>query len=404
MAGAGRHDHGAVNVTNDPVLPRGFRAAGVHCGIRPRGDRLDLGLLLADEAWPAAAVFTRNRLLGAHVPVCRDHLRRSGGRVRAVLVNAGNANCATGEQGVADAHRVAAALAGRLGCATEEVLFLSTGVIGAPLPVPRIVEALPALAEAVAVDGVKTFARAITTTDTHEKIATAIIDRAGGAGRAVGIAKGAGMIHPDMATMFGFLLADVAATAPAELLCGVVDRSFHRLTVDGDTSPNDTVLLWTAATGGAADEALAPAVIGVAQQLCRMIARDGEGATRLVTVQVRGAESEAEATHVGRVIATSPLTKTAIAGRDPNWGRILAAAGRAGVPFDVARSRVWIGDAVLFADGRPHPEHESSAHRHLSAETEVTLGIDLARGPATADVWTCDLTGDYVRINADYRT
>lgn len=382
-----------------PSLPAGFRASAVSCGIA--GERLDLGLVALDEPASAAAVYTTNRLLGAHVHLCREHLERSGGRVRALVVNAGNANCCTGEEGLADARAVAAAVAERLGTAPEEVLFLSTGVIGARLPTGRILEALPELTGALSDAGLDDFSRAILTTDTRPKLAQA----EAGAARVVGVAKGSGMIHPDMATMLGFLLTDAdLGRAPHALLSGVSKRSFERVTVDGDTSPNDTVVLLGSGQREASSKELEAALTSVSVELARAIAADGEGATRLVTVRVEGAPDEAAAVRVGRVIATSPLTKTAVNGLDPNWGRILAAAGRSGVEFDPDRARVWIGPGTVYSEGRPHPEEENASHRHMVDESEVLLGIDLAAGDARADVWTCDLSSDYVRINADYRT
>lgn len=382
------------------MLPSGFQTSALRCGVKKRaGD--DLGLLLADAAAPAAALFTRNELLGAHITVCRENLTRSGGSVRAVLVNSGNANCATGVAGVEDARELCATLAAAIGCPPEQVLMISTGVIGARLPVARIAAALPELLAQCSADGFERFARAIMTTDTRQKI----VERTGDGWSLVGCAKGAGMIHPDMATMLAFALTDAGLPSdPLTLLRASADRSFQRLTIDGDTSPNDTVLLWGSGRTEVDGEELEGVVTGAYQELCRAIAADGEGATRLITVRVTSASSEAEATHVGRLIATSPLVKTAVTGRDPNWGRILAAAGRAGLPLDLERVVVSIGDAVLYADGRPHPECEPQAHRHLADETEVTLGIDLARGRASAEVWTCDLTREYVTINAEYRT
>jgi glutamate N-acetyltransferase/amino-acid N-acetyltransferase len=394
-----------MTVSLEPVpdhvpLPPGFRAAGVHCGLKKNG-QLDLGLLLADQLVDAAAIFTQNQLVGAHVPVCRAHLERSGGRVRAVLVNARNANCATGQQGIDDAERCCRELARRLGCAPEQVLMASTGPIGAPLPTDRIVGHLDALLASASRDGAMDFARAIMTTDTYPKAMHA----AGDGHVATGFAKGSGMIHPNMATMLGFLLTDgttAGAATTAAMLRRVADRSFHRVTIDGDTSPNDTLFLFADRSGrGSGVEAT---MTGLGQRLARTIAADGEGATRLCTIEVRGARSEAEAAHVGRVIATSPLVKTAVAGRDPNWGRILSAAGRAGVVFPAERARVWVGGADVYSGGKPHPENEPQAHDHLVHETLVVLGIDLAVGAASADVWTCDFTKDYVQINADYRS
>ena len=381
-------------------LPAGFRASGLHCGLK-KNQQFDLGLLLADRPVAAAAIYTHNQLVGAHIPVCREHLRASGGLVRAVLVNARNANCATGQQGIEDARACCRELARRIGCPTEQVLMASTGPIGAPLPKERILQHLDALLARTSRDGAMDFARAIMTTDTYPKALHATA--AGHA--ATGFCKGSGMIHPNMATMLGFLLTDGAiADAPATeaLLRRAADRSFHRVTVDGDTSPNDTLVLL--ASGARDGRGLEATVTGLSQDLARMLAADGEGATRLCTIEVRGARSEAEAAHVGRVIATSPLVKTAVAGRDPNWGRILSAAGRAGVAFPAELARVWVGAADVYSGGKPHPENEPQAHRHLADDTLITLGVDLAVGDASADVWTCDFTKDYVQINADYRS
>ena len=318
------------------ALPRGLSGAALACGIKAQG--LDLGLLVADEAAPAAAVFTRSLLIGVHVRVGREQLARSGGLVRAVLVNSGNANCSTGAAGIDDHRRVVAGLARELDCPAEQVLFLSTGVIGARLPVGRVLDALPGLAGALACDAAENFARAIMTTDTVPKLAARTV----GDARILGVAKGSGMIHPDMATMLAFLTTDARLPDDRDqLLATLCDRSFHRTTIDGDTSPNDTVLLW--GTGRSAADDVAPALEATAVELARAIARDGEGATCLVTVRVTGAPDEAAATLVAKTIATSPLTKTAVHGRDPNWGRILSAAARAGVAFDPERARVWIG-------------------------------------------------------------
>ncbi len=380
-------------------LPQGFRAAGLPAGIKRTGAP-DLGLVVLDEPGRAAALFTKNLLVGAHVTVCRDHLARSGGLVRALLVNSGNANCATGDAGVQDARDTAAAVAELVGCPPHEVLVMSTGVIGARLPKDRVVTALPSLVEALRPDGGEDFARAILTTDTGVKTA----ERECGDARVAGVAKGSGMIHPDMATMLGYLFTDARlADDPRAQLAAANARSFQRLTVDGDTSPNDTVLLWSSERAGLVPR-LDDALESTSRELARAIARDGEGASRLVTVRVSGAPDEDAAARVGRVIATSPLVKTAVAGRDPNWGRILSAAGRAGVAFDPTRALVKVGATVVFADGRPHPANEAAAADHLANEAEVLLSVDLAVGNAAADVWTCDFTAEYVAINADYRT
>src|SRR5262249_600738 len=304
------------------------------------------------------------------------------------------------QQGIDDARAVCGALAARIGCPREQVLMASTGPIGAPLPKAKILAALDQLLAQAAADGGGAFARAIMTTDTFPKTAMPPPPDL----RVPGLPKGAGMIHPGMATMPAFVLADAAPGGDLRaLLAAAADASFHRVTVDGDTSPNDTLLLW-AGGPACAPAPFARALAEVGQELARSIARDGEGNSRLITVEVRGAADEAEAARVGRTIATRPPVKTAVAGRDPNWGRILWAAGRCGVPFDAARVRVWVGSAEVYSRGVPHPEREGEAHQHLVEQREIVLGIDLARGQAQADVWSCDLTKDYVQINADYRT
>lgn len=382
------------------ALPAGFQASGLHCGLKSDG-AFDLGLLLADEAVPVAALFTRNELLGAHIPVCREHLERSGHRARAILVNSRNANCATGEQGIEDARTCCRELARRLGCREEHVLMASTGPIGAPLPTSKILDHLDPLVASASPRGGMDFAKAIMTTDTHPKAARA--DAAPGG--VTGFTKGSGMIHPDMATMLGFLLTDATATTQLTRELEVLaDRSFHRATVDGDTSPNDSLFVLASGRSGSSTEACSQALLDVARDLSRQLAADGEGASRLVTIEVRGARTEKDASHVGRVIATSPLVKTAIAGRDPNWGRILSAAGRSGIPFDTDRARVWVGATEVFTHGVPHPDREAAASTHLQQDECVRIGVDLGCGDAEADVWTCDLTDDYIRINADYRT
>ena len=388
-------------MTSISPLPRGFRASAVHAGIRKNKVRLDLALLVADEPRPLAAVFTKSLLLGAHIPVSRDSLARTGGMVRAIVVNAGNANCSTGPKGLDDNRAIARYTASLLGCEPEEVLFFSTGVIGAHLPMDKLVAALPGLCDTASEDGAEVFSRAIMTTDLVPKL---VHEQLPGGARLVGAAKGSGMIHPDMATMFGFLLTDGALGAdPRALLQRVNARSFQRTTVDGDTSPNDTVVLWGTGLAGEVRE-LEPAVTRVAQELARKIAADGEGATRLLSIRVVGAPSEEAAVVVGRTIGTSPLVKTAIHGRDPNWGRIVAAAARSGVDFDPQRSSLAIGGAEVYRKGVPCPENENAAHEHMLKEHEVIIELDLAAGSAAAECWTCDYSADYVRINADYRS
>ena len=397
-------------------LPEGFAAAATICSVKKSNTtKPDLGLLVAATACPARAIYTQSQLVGAHVHLCREHLARSGGLVKAIFVNSGNANCATGEQGVADARTLAEAVGKLVACPPEQVLVLSTGVIGARLPMDRILPALPVLAGKLAKGKFQDFTRAIMTTDTFPKLASQEGKADDGSTfHVAGTAKGAGMIHPDMATMLGFLVTD--ARTPKDLhylLRDVAEQTFHRVTIDGDTSPNDTLVLWSSerhwvrpsqTAAGAEADPLRAALVATGRELARMIARDGEGATRRVTVIVRGAPSEKAASTVGRTIATSPLVKTAIHGRDPNWGRILAAAGRSGIVFDANAARVWIGPATLYADGAPRPENEAAAHAHMKEHEDVEIGIDLACGPFAAECWTCDYSAEYVSINADYRS
>ncbi|QDV06290.1 Arginine biosynthesis bifunctional protein ArgJ [Planctomycetes bacterium Poly30] len=389
---------------SQPLLPRGFRASAVHSGIRKNKQRLDLALMVADEPRPLAAVFTKSLLLGAHIPVSRASLEASGGHVRAIVVNAGNANCSTGPQGLEDNRTVTRRTAERLGCAPEEVLFFSTGVIGALLPMDRILTALPGLCDSLSEGGAEEFSRAIMTTDLVPKMVVDSLGQDGDGPRLMGFAKGSGMIHPDMATMFGFLLTDASlGEDPRGLLQRVNGRSFQRMTVDGDTSPNDSVVLWGTGLAGEAPD-IEPAVTRMAQDLARKIAADGEGATRLLSIRVTGAPDEAAAVLVGRTVGTSPLVKTAVHGRDPNWGRIVAAAARAGVPFDPQRSSLRIGGAEVYRAGVPCPENENAAHEHMLKDHEVRIELDLAAGTEEAECWTCDYSADYVRINADYRS
>jgi glutamate N-acetyltransferase / amino-acid N-acetyltransferase len=391
-------------------LPEGFQAAGLHCGLKSDSAR-DLGLLLAGEPAPVAAMFTQNALLGAHIPVCKDHLQRSNYMARAILVNSRNANCATGEQGIRDAITCCRELAERIGCAEEHVLMASTGPIGAPLPTQKIVSHLDQLLEQASSSGGMDFAQAIMTTDTHPKAARVTANSAANGPATTkpacitGFTKGSGMIHPNMATMLGFLMTDAAGGKDlAGELRALAARSFHRTTVDGDTSPNDSLFLWANGKRATNTRDCEPQLLEVASNLARQLAADGEGASRLMTIEVRGARNEDEASQVGRVIATSPLVKTAVAGRDPNWGRILSAAGRSGVPFATDSARVWVGATEVFTRGVPHPDREVIASKHLQEQECIVLGIDLGTGTAAADIWTCDLTADYIHINADYRS
>jgi glutamate N-acetyltransferase/amino-acid N-acetyltransferase len=391
------------------TAPRGFRAAGVSAGIKASGAP-DLMLLVSDTPAQAAGVFTTNRMQAAGVLVSKEHLAASHGTARAIIVNSGCANACTGDQGMRVARGMAAEAARAVGCAPEQVLVASTGVIGVQLPFERIQAGVPVAFRALGADQGLAAARAIMTTDLGPKQAAATITVNGAQASIGGMAKGAGMIEPNMATMLGFVTTDVAMPQPMleRALREAVDVSFNAITVDGDSSTNDCVLLLAnGASGVTIDESSYATFVGALETVCRELAlaivRGGEGATKLVTVNVTGAASSAEARKAAKVIANSLLVKTAIHGGDPNWGRLICAAGRAGVTFDAARAAVTIGSLVLFKDGQPHDDLAPKAAEYLKG-AELTVGVDLGSGSASSTVWTCDLSAEYVRINADYRT
>jgi glutamate N-acetyltransferase/amino-acid N-acetyltransferase len=394
------------------ALAAGFRSAATACGLKPSGN-LDLGLVWSDRPCSAAGVFTTNRVQAAPVLACRETLAASGGRVRGVLYNSGCANAVTGERGLADARRMQALGARAIGARDREVLVLSTGVIGRFLDLEAIERGVAALASPAALRSAGDAARAIMTTDTVAKLAVAEVALGGRSARVAGFAKGAGMIHPHLATLLAVVTTD-AELEPARLrraLGAAVERSFNRLSVDGDMSTNDTVLaLASGASGAAVDEAhesaFTAALTAVCASLARQVARDGEGATRLVELRVTGAASERQAHRVGDAIARSPLVKTAIHGGDPNWGRVLAAAGASGEPVEPGRVRLWFGgadDVQLLERGLPLAFDDARASA-LLREDPAVLRLDLGLGDAAAVVWTCDLSAEYVRINADYTT
>ncbi len=401
--------------TDDAVaafaLAPGFRSAATACGLK-RSGALDLALVWSDAPCAAAGVFTTNRVQAAPVLVDRGTLAGGADRIRGVLANAGCANAVTGERGLADARRMQAMGATAIGAAPEQVLVLSTGVIGAFLDMERLAAGVATLAGPGARRDAGDAARAICTTDTRPKIASARATLAGGTVTVAGFAKGAGMIHPGMATMLAVVTTD-AVVEPARLdraLRAAVERSFNRISVDGDMSTNDTVLVLASGasgvTPGATEDAFEAALAEVCASLARQIARDGEGATRLVELRVTGAATERQAHRVGDAIACSPLVKTAIHGNDPNWGRILAAAGYSGEAVEPARVRLWFGegDALqLLERGLPLPFDRAAASSLLRTDPAV-VRIDLGLGATGAVVWTCDFSADYVRINADYTT
>jgi glutamate N-acetyltransferase/amino-acid N-acetyltransferase len=388
-------------------LPKGFLASGVRAGIRKK--RPDLGLIVAENGATAAAVFTKNRFQAAPVLLSKRALKQSGGHVKAVVVNAGCANAVTGEQGLAAARRVRTRAAELLRCPAEEVFLASTGVIGVVLPDKKVRESLPDAVARLSSSGVDALSHAILTTDVGPKISQASFTLGGKRGRVVGVAKGAGMIHPNMATMLAFVMTD-AALDPATLqkaLKTAVDTSFNAISVDGDTSTNDTVVLLASGKIGndsSADTAdFQRALDQVCSELARMIVRDGEGATRVMELRVQGARSERDARLAAHAIATSPLVKTALHGGDPNWGRILAAVGRSGARFSIRRVSLTAGSVALVRDGEPVPYREKDAAKVFSRE-HVPITLDLGAGTASTVMMSSDLGHDYVSLNADYRS
>ena len=388
-------------------LPKGFLASGVRAGIRKK--RPDLGLIVAENGANAAAVFTRNRFQAAPVVLSKASLKRSGGRVKAVVVNAGCANAVTGRDGLDAAKRVRNRAAELLRCDSDEIFLASTGVIGVVLPDKRVREALPDAIARLSVGGIAALSHAILTTDVGPKIAQASFNIDGKRARIIGVAKGAGMIHPNMATMLAFVMTD-AALPPAVLQRGLkeaVDQSFNAISVDGDTSTNDCVLLMASGKAGNAMGAnhadFQRALNAVCRDLAWMIVRDGEGATRVMELEVRGARSERDARLAAHAIATSPLVKTALHGGDPNWGRILAAVGRSGARFSIKRVSLTAGRVILVRDGSAAEYREKDAARVFARE-RVPLTLDLGGGSGRVVVLSSDLGHDYVSLNADYRS
>jgi glutamate N-acetyltransferase/amino-acid N-acetyltransferase len=405
----------SATTTGGVATAKGFRAAGISAGIKAT-KRLDLALVVSDAPATAAAMFTQNLVQAAPVLVCKEHLQKSGGVVRAIVVNSGCANACTGDVGMADARAMAAETARLVGCPVEQVLVASTGVIGVNLPMDKLRSGIPQAFGALSGAQGPQAAQAIMTTDPFPKESCTAIMIGGRTVTIGGMAKGSGMIGPDMsphaphATMLAFVTTDAAVPQPllSRALAEVVDETFNAITVDGDTSTNDAVMLLangaSGATIGEAEYAsFANALRAVCLELALGIVRGGEGATKLVTVNVTGAASREDARRTAKAIANSLLVKTAIHGGDPNWGRLIAVAGRAGVAFNPSRARVTIGSVVLFEQGRPYDERAADAAEYLKRK-ELAISVDLGAGSAASTVYTCDLSAEYVRINAEYRT
>jgi glutamate N-acetyltransferase/amino-acid N-acetyltransferase len=388
-------------------LPKGFLASGVRAGIRKK--RPDLGLIVASDGANAAAVFTKNAFQAAPVVLAKQAIKKSAGRVKAVVVNAGCANAVTGKEGMDAAKRVQKRAAALLQCDENEIFLASTGVIGVVLPDKKVTDTLPDAITRLSSGGVDAFSHAILTTDVGPKLTQASFTLGGKRGRIVGVAKGAGMIHPNMATMLSFVMTD-AALDPATLyraLKTAVDQSFNSISVDGDTSTNDTVLLLASGKlGNGARDDIADfqrALNTVCRDLAWMIVRDGEGATRVMELEVRGGRSEKDAKLAAHAVATSPLVKTALHGGDPNWGRILAALGRSGARFSIKRVSLAAGKVQLVTNGEPAAYKEKDAAKVFSRE-RVPIVLDLGEGDAKTIVLSSDLGHDYVSLNADYRS
>jgi glutamate N-acetyltransferase/amino-acid N-acetyltransferase len=406
---------GACDVTVEPIsggitAPDGFRTAGVACGIK-KADALDLALIVADNLATAAGMFTTNKAVAAPVTVCRDHLAASAGRVAAIVVNSGCANACTGPEGLAVSRSAADFAASAVGCSPEHVLVASTGVIGVQLDASKVRRGVATAARSLSRTNHLEAARAIMTTDTAPKEAAVRVTTPAGVFHVGGMAKGAGMIEPNMATMLGFITTDAMVHAPVlqRALAEVVGDTFNAITIDGDTSTNDSVILLA---GGASkvpvEDDLYPALVAGLRAVCgtlaRAIVRGGEGVTKVVQITVSGAASTADARRAAKVIANSLLVKTAIHGGDPNWGRLVAAAGRAGVPFELEHASVRVGQVMLFVDGVPFDDRAPEAAAYLAGdELEIEVGMGTG-GTCSTTVWTSDLSAEYVRINGEYRT
>lgn len=398
-----------MNVRLEPSPVRGFRFAGVSAGLRNEPGRLDLGVIAADSPVAAAGVFTTNRVKAAPVLIAQERIK--AGRLQAIATNSGSANCFTGKAGLKLAHDSAQALADELGCDPHLVVPCSTGVIGRMYDLERYRTGIRAAVAALSTDGFEHYARAIMTTDTHAKMVSTTLRLGGAIVTIAGCAKGAGMVEPKMATMLAYLLTDASIRPPAlrRSLAQLLPSSFNAITVDGDMSTNDTLIVM--ASGAAGNKTLDASGIAkferalseVAATLARELVRDGEGATKLVTVEVRGARTVAEAERVARQIANSPLVKTAFFGCDPNFGRIAMAIGKAGVPIALDRLEVALAGIKIASRGALHVEALDAAATKMK-EAEFGLTVDLKAGKAKAHIMTCDFSYDYVKINAEYTT
>lgn len=393
------------------LLPREFRLNGTHCGIKASGDKHDLALIVSDRPATAVGVFTTNQVFAAPVQLTRE--RTPTGQARGVIINSGNANACTGPRGLDDARRMATLLAERHQCAPDDILVLSTGVIGQFLPMDRIAAGISALYPRLESSpaAVLAAARGMLTTDTHEKWSGRHWQQEGETVRLLGMCKGAAMIGPNMATMLAVLITDASLT-PAQahsILRSAVDDSFNCISVEGHTSTNDTVLLLANGAAGrpVSEEDLGPIrshIRDVCQELALSIVADGEGATHLITIDVNDCQDRLSARQIARSIANSPLVKTAMAGGDPNWGRILSAAGYSGASFDPQQATLHLNGYKLFERGMPTTFQPADVSQSIRSQRNVHVQLDVGTGSDSVRFWTCDLTAEYVRLNADYFT
>lgn len=393
-------------------LPRGFRAAGVYTGVKQSADKRDLTLLVSDGPAVGAGVYTQNVVHGAPIKLNRE--RTPSESIRAVVINSGIANACTGEQGFRDAQQMAEQTAAAVGCEPEQVLVLSTGVIGEMLPLAKISPGIQQAARALASDeqALAAAADGMLTTDTYRKVRARTIDVDGRSIQVTGIAKGAAMIGPNMATMLAVVMTDAPLTLAAaqDGLKDAINESFNCISVEGHMSTSDAVLLVANGSAGGpplADRSLArfqATLVEVCEDLAQSIPADGEGASHLITVEVHGAATRADAVCIGQSIANSPLVKTAVAGADPNWGRIVSAAGYAGVDFDPDRVSLHINDSLLYERGAPAAYDAAAVSASIRDQRDTHIVLLLEEGKASARFWTCDLTAEYIRLNADYHT
>lgn len=390
-------------------LPSNFRFGATHCGVRHDPDRPDVALIVSDRPARAAGVFTQNRVVAAPVIVCRERLPRED--ARGVVICAGNANACTGDQGLVDARRMTQLAAEQIGCEPEQVLVASTGIIGRHLPMDALEKGIPEAATMLGTQKeFRTATQAILTTDTRPKIAHRTVKLSDQMIRITGFAKGAAMIGPNLATMLGFLVTDASVKADDlhEALKRAAATTFNCISVEGHTSTNDTVLILANGEGDSLSgedlRTFTNEVTAVCGELARGIAADAEGANHLVTIRVEGCREDQDARRIAKAIAESALVKTAIYGHDPNWGRIVSAAGYAGVAFEEHETSLWLGDMPLYKNGTPLPFDEETASSYLKHNREVTLRLRVGQGSGHCTFYTCDLTTEYVRLNADYTT